>query len=197
MNGLYSLKTWFTKALTPGLRLAVRLKISPNWLTLLGVLGAALASYAFVTRVAWLVFLGLVIRLAGANLDGAVARAQGRSGSKAGFWINELGDRLSDVIVLFAPILMVTNWLTVSSLVAASLPTLVSLWGYSRIGIRINGGPVGKTERCALVFLAVIWSQYSGNVGEPLYWLSLSIILGSLLTAVLRVRQVERLLENG
>ena len=211
MTGLYALKAWFTRLLAPALKLAVRLKLSPNWLTLLGVAGAGLAAWALgqdasglqstAQLMAPIVLLGLVVRLAGANLDGAVARARGLQGSTSGFWINELGDRASDLIVMvamagLAPSLLSDGALGVvriAAVVAANLPTLVSVVGHFRVGTRINGGPVGKTERCALVALAAFalaWGSPASSVLALFYWL---IILGSVLTALLRLRQISRL----
>ena len=211
MNGLYALKSWFTRALTPALNLAVRLKLSPNWLTLLGVAGAGLAAWAInqdasghlptTQLMAPIVVFGLVIRLAGANLDGAVARARGLAGSRSGFWLNELGDRASDLIVMLAMAGLASSLLSggaldavrIAAVIAANLPTAVSILGYFRVGTRINGGPVGKTERCALVAfaaLALAWGSPASSVLALFYWL---IILGSVLTAVLRALQISRL----
>ena len=197
MKGLYALKGWFTGILSPLLRLAVRWNISPNWLTSLGVAGAILAAWSFGAQLPWLVLFGLVMRLGGANLDGAVARARGIANSKSGFWINELGDRLSDFIVLAAPIIMAvafsTRFLALLALLAATLPTLVSVRGYLRKAVRLNGGPLGKTERCLLVFLSSLAMQLGVSSETAISTLSWLIILGSIYTAIVRTRQLRKL----
>ena len=215
MSGLYRLKKWFTRLLGPLIFLAVQRKISPNVFTLIGVLGGAFAGFGLATVHTWWVFVGVVIRLAGANLDGAVARAAKRQ-SRHGFWINEVGDRLGDWAI-FAGLLFVSAgvevpagvagvpavgvpgpgalagtslsvWLCV--MVAVALPTAVSLWGERRGLPRINGGPFGKTERClfAVVFVALV--QF-GHIDATVQGYLLQVLIwASLVTALLRWQKI-------
>ena len=192
MSGLYRLKKWFTRLLGPLIFLAVQRKISPNVFTLIGVLGGAFAGFGLATVHTWWVFVGVVIRLAGANLDGAVARAAKRE-SRHGFWINEVGDRLGDWAI-FSGLLFVqagasaSVWLCV--MVAVALPTAVSLWGVRRGLPRINGGPFGKTERClfAVVFVALV--QF-GHIDATVQGYLLQVLIwASLVTALLRWQKI-------
>jgi hypothetical protein len=95
MNGLYGLKAFYSRLLAPVSKLAVRAKLSPDLFTWLGVVGGVLGGYGLAIGSSLLVLLGVLVRLAGANLDGVVARARGLE-SRRGFWVNELGDRLGD-----------------------------------------------------------------------------------------------------
>lgn len=195
MRGLYSLKTWFTGLLNPLVLFAVQRKLSPNVFTVLGVAGGALAGFGVASLNTWLVLVGVIVRLAGANMDGAVARASGRE-TLNGFWVNEAGDRLADWAIfsglLFAPIAMPLDvWITV--MVAVALPTAVSLWGVRRGAARINGGPFGKTERCffAVVFVALcqfgqIDDLFAGYLLQVLIW-------ASMVTALLRWQRIRAL----
>ena len=79
MNGLYALKPWFTRRLTPILDTAVAHNVSPDVFTAAGVVAAGAAGVAVAFGCWPLAALFLVLRLAGANLDGAVARARGVS----------------------------------------------------------------------------------------------------------------------
>ena len=98
VKGLYALKPWYSRRLGLVVALAVRRGISPHVFTALGVLGAALAAVA-VWQGWWpLALLLLAVRLGGANLDGAVARARGVS-RPWGFVLNEVGDRVSDLLM--------------------------------------------------------------------------------------------------
>ncbi len=206
MRGLYVLKNWFTRLLNPLVLFAVQCKISPNVFTLLGVLGGALAGYGVATTNTWLVLLGVVVRLAGANLDGAVARAT-RDGAVAraadsetriGFWVNEAGDRLADWAIfaglLFMPIAIDFNvWITV--MVAVALPTAVSLWGVRQGGApsgaaRINGGPFGKTERCLFAVVFVALCQFGHLDATQAFYLLQGLIWASLITAMLRWQRI-------
>ena len=97
MNGLYALKPWFTRRLTPILDTAVAHHVSPDVFTAAGVAAAGAAGVAIAFGCWPLAALFLVLRLAGANLDGAVARARGVS-RPWGFVLNEIGDRTSDML---------------------------------------------------------------------------------------------------
>ncbi|MFF1696984.1 hypothetical protein ACFVXC_25810 [Streptomyces sp. NPDC058257] len=92
MNGLYTLKPWYADRLS-GVRGALaRREVSPDALTMAGVLCAAGAAAAL----AWLpvpiaalpVAVLLAARLAFANLDGALARDTGRT-TRRGALLNE------------------------------------------------------------------------------------------------------------
>lgn len=192
MRGLYALKSWFSGLLKPLVFFAVQRKLSPNVFTVIGVLGGVLAGFGVASVNTWVVIVGVVVRLAGANLDGAVARAIGHE-SRSGFWINEVGDRLADWAIfaglLFMPLEMpIDVWVTV--MVAVALPTAVSLWGVRRGAARINGGPFGKTERClfAVVFVALV---EFGHIDELVAGYLLQVLIwASLVTALLRWQRI-------
>ena len=162
MRGLYAAKPWFTRQLSRIVTAAVAHGWSPDAFTLLGILFAAVAAAGLVLGLWPVVLVGLIGRLAGANLDGAVARARGVSRT-VGFVLNEIGDRVSDLLPLGAlaylafrmssPLALALGLIAV---VAASWPTFVSLAVAGAGGTRINGGPFGKTERTLVVFAASV-----------------------------------------
>ncbi|WP_225752810.1 CDP-alcohol phosphatidyltransferase family protein [Actinotalea sp. Marseille-Q4924] len=194
VRGLYALKPWYTRRLHVLLRTAVRRGTSPDTFTLLGVLAAAAAAVAIALGW-WLpALLLLAARLAGANLDGAVARARGLSWPW-GFVLNELGDRTSDVLMFAglavlavrepADVLVVgpltpLAWVVLAAL-AATAPTFASLAAAGAGARRLNGGPFGKTERCAAVVLATAVPAWIPVIAAV-------VVLGSVLTAALRLR---------
>ncbi len=201
MPSLYALKPWYTRRLHRFVAAAVARGTSPDVFTAAGVLAAALAGVA--VALGWwpLAAVLLVARLGGANLDGAVARARGVS-RPWGFVLNEIGDRASDLVVLAglavlaartgaAPVAGLTPvaWVLVAT-VAATLPTFVSLAGAGAGAPRLNGGPVGKTERCLLVVVACA-------VPSVVVPVCVVLVLGSSLTAVVRGRRVHRALAVG
>src|SRR5262245_33331725 len=133
MLGLYALKPWFTKKLTPIVDAAVARQVSPDVFTAAGVAagGAAGISVAFGC---WpLAAIFIVLRLAGANLDGAVARARGVT-RPWGFVVNEVGDRTADLLTFAGlavwaarqdgPGLNWLSWPVLEVLVAALAATL-------------------------------------------------------------------------
>jgi CDP-diacylglycerol---glycerol-3-phosphate 3-phosphatidyltransferase len=197
MNGLYALKPWYTRRLTPIVNMAVAQQISPDIFTAGGVAAAGAAGIA-VAQGCWpLAALFLALRLAGANLDGAVARAAGVS-RPWGFVINELGDRASDLLAFAGlaawaarqrgPGLHWLSWpvgMVLVAALAATLPTFASLAAAAAGAPRRNGGPLGKTERCLFMLLATAFPVILPVV-------STQIVNGSVLTAALRLRAARR-----
>src|SRR6201991_3810255 len=197
MNGLYALKPWFTGRLKPITYTAVAHNVSPDVFTAAGVVAAGAAGVAIAFGIWPLAVLFLVLRLAGANLDGAVARARGVS-RPWGFVLNELGDRASDLLTfaglavfaarLHGPGMHWLSWPVLQVLVAAlasTLPTFASLAAAATGATRRNGGPLGKTERCLFVVLATAFP-----VIMPV--LLAQLVNGSLLTTALRLRAAHR-----
>jgi CDP-diacylglycerol--glycerol-3-phosphate 3-phosphatidyltransferase len=197
MSGLYALKPWYTKQLTPIVNAAVAHKVSPDVFTAAGVVAAGAAGVT--VALGWwpLAALFLALRLAGANLDGAVARARGVS-RPWGFVVNEIGDRASDLLTfaglavfaarLNGPGMHWLSWPVLQVLIAAlaaTLPTFASLAAAAAGAQRRNGGPLGKTERCLFVVLATAFPVL-------LPFILMQVVNGSLLTTVLRLRAAHR-----
>lgn len=195
MRGLYALKPWYTRRLGAVVRGAVRRGLSPDLFTVLGVLAAAAAGVAI--GLGWWHVAAILLagRLAGANLDGAVARAQGAS-RPWGFVLNELGDRSSDVLMFLGlavlahrtgPEVIGPEWFpgdplawTLLAMAAAMLPTVASLAVAGAGGPRLNGGPLGKTERCLVIVVATAFPPTIPIAGAL-------VVVGSVLTSVTRL----------
>jgi CDP-diacylglycerol--glycerol-3-phosphate 3-phosphatidyltransferase len=202
VRGLYAAKPWFTRQLNRIVTTAVRRGWSPDAFTVLGIAFAAVAAAGLVFGLWPIVLVGLVGRLAGANLDGAVARARGVS-RPFGFVLNEIGDRAGDLLPLgalaylaFARGSRLAIVLTLVALVAASWPTFVSLSIAGAGGPRINGGPFGKTERVLVVFLAAVALACFPH-GPTLVITSIVIIVGSAVTAITRIVAGRRALSSA
>ncbi|MGW7415079.1 CDP-alcohol phosphatidyltransferase family protein [Streptomyces sp. NPDC054863] len=186
--GLYALKPWYAARLSGVRASLVRRRVSPDALTAAGVVCAAGAAAA----VAWVpapyaalpVAVLLAARLACANLDGALARDTGRT-TRRGALLNELGDRAADLIVLAGFLTLAPLWLVAVAGLAATLPSWISLAGAAAGAERLNGGPVGKTERCLLVVVAVAVPGWAVPVLAVL-------AAGSALTAVVRCARLWR-----
>ncbi|MET7360721.1 CDP-alcohol phosphatidyltransferase family protein [Streptomyces sp. NPDC005562] len=192
MNGLYALKPWYAAKLS-GVRAAlVRREVSPDALTVAGVACAAGAAAALaLLPFGWSappVAVLLAARLAFANLDGALARDTGRT-TRRGALLNELVDRAADLVVLAGFLPLAPLWLVATAGLTATLPSWVSLAGAAAGAGRLNGGPVGKTERCALVVLAA-----ASGWRTPVL---VTVAAGSALTACLRLARLWRELGAG
>lgn len=190
MDGLYALKPWYAARLAGVRHVLVTRRVSPNALTAAGIgagagAGAALALLPAGPAAGLTVGALVAARLACANLDGGVARESGRC-TRRGSLANELGDRLADLALIAGCLALAPVWLVLAAMLAATLPSWVSLAGAAAGGPRLQGGPVGKTERALLLSVVAF-------IGYAVPLLSL-IAAGSLLTAVVRGTKLARTL---
>jgi CDP-diacylglycerol--glycerol-3-phosphate 3-phosphatidyltransferase len=186
MDGLYALKPWYAARLRPLRTRLVAADVSPATLTYAGVAAAALGGAALASGHGWLVPPLVALRLAFANLDGAVARDSGRSTPYGGV-VNELGDRLADLALLAGLLAVAPVPLVLTAMLAATLPSWVALAGAAHGAPRRNGGPLGKTERCLLVCVAALLPATAAVVAG-------AIAAGSVATAALRLAGVRKAL---
>lgn len=185
MDGLYALKPWYAGRLA-GLRThLVSHNVSPNLISAAGIIAGAGAGLALATGAGVVVPPLVAVRLAAANLDGAVARDTGRT-SPWGAVVNEIGDRGAELAMLAGAAFVSPPALVAAAALAATLPSWVSLAGAAAGAPRRNGGPVGKTERAALLALGAVTGQLP---------LALVVIAaGSVLTAAVRAKWLRRTL---
>jgi CDP-diacylglycerol---glycerol-3-phosphate 3-phosphatidyltransferase len=183
---LYGFKPWYADRLAPVRGLLVARRVPPAVITIAGVgFGASAGLALFLLRpgpaAGAAVAVLLAARLACANLDGGVARAGGRS-TAFGSVLNEVGDRAAELCALAGCLSLAPVALVLAAGLAATLPSWIALAG-SAAGLgRVQGGPVGKTERCLL--LAVL--AFTGWA-VPLL---VVIAAGSALTAVVRLVRI-------
>jgi CDP-diacylglycerol--glycerol-3-phosphate 3-phosphatidyltransferase len=190
MSGLYALKPWYARRLLPVVDSLDAHRIRPDAISATGVVFAAAAGVV-VALVPAGVPVGLLVggllaaRLGCANMDGTLARR--RAPRAFGGVVNELGDRLADLAALagLAPHL---GWPVAAVLLAAAMPSWISLCIAASGGSRRNGGPLGKTERCVILAAAAATGWF--------YTAAVVIAAGSLLTAGLRLTAGARLLRG-
>jgi CDP-diacylglycerol--glycerol-3-phosphate 3-phosphatidyltransferase len=186
MYGLYTLKPWYARRLGGVRRVLMARRVSPNAVTLAGIAFgvAAGAVFGLAQPGLWAgaaVAVLLAARLACANLDGGLARASGR-GTRFGSVVNELGDRLAELGALAGLVVLAPVGLVAAAALAASAPSWVALAGAAAGAGRVQGGPVGKTERC-LILVAIA----ATGRAVPLL---LVLAVGSLGTAGLRLVRI-------
>jgi CDP-diacylglycerol--glycerol-3-phosphate 3-phosphatidyltransferase len=180
--GLYALKPWYAGKLEPVLQFLARADVSPDTVSAAGILAAGLGGAALALLPAGpltgvLVAIAAAARLAAANLDGNLARRTGRT-SRWGGVVNEIGDRVADLALLAGLAVHLPPLLGGLLLLAATAPSWVALAGAAQGAPRLNGGPVGKTERCLLTIGAAATGWYVPA--------AVVILAGSALTAVVR-----------
>jgi CDP-diacylglycerol--glycerol-3-phosphate 3-phosphatidyltransferase len=186
-RGLYALKPWYAARLAGARRVLAARGVAPGIATAAGVGCGALAGLVLATVrsplvAAVLVAALLALRLAAANLDGALARDTGTT-TRWGAVVNELGDRGAELAALAGCFALAPPWLVLLAMLAASAPSWVALAGAAAGAARLNGGPVGKTERCLLLVVLAAVPAYAGV-------LLVVLAAGSAGTAVLRLRNL-------
>ena len=187
-GGLYSFKSWYARRLAPVRRWLVAANVPPAVITMTGIgfgagAGGVLALMRPGPAAGAAVAALLAARLACANLDGGVARDGGRSTS-FGSVLNEVGDRAAELAVLAGCLAFAPAALVLAAALAATLPSWVALAGAAAGLGRIQGGPVGKTERCLLLALLAA-------IGSPAVFLGV-LAAGSALTALVRLARLAR-----
>ena len=192
MNGLYALKPWYARRLRRVLDTLIARRVRPTAVTWVGVGLGALAGVVIAAgrpgvAAGLAVAALLAARLACANLDGSLARATGQVGPR-GALANEVGDRGAELAALAGCLAVAPPLVVAVAALASLLPSWVSLAAASAGAPRIQGGPVGKTERALLLVLLALTGWVLPLL---LVW-----ILGCLLTAGLRLLAATRALDD-
>ncbi|MEM4855114.1 MAG: CDP-alcohol phosphatidyltransferase family protein [Sulfolobales archaeon] len=169
--------------------------ISPNLLTLLGVLTALTTIPSGIVGVYWLIPTLMVISAVLDWLDGAVARATSKT-TTLGAFIDSFCDRVSDTSYLIS-----FNYLGINAyLILVALPTSL-LVSYIRcraesLGIRLEGiGILERGERVIIMILVAVMAS-AGWVLVGNYLLLLMVLLNTL-TIIQRVVHVIKVLGSG
>ena len=193
MISVYKLKPKFQALLQPLLARLHKWGVSPNLLTLLGILlSVAMGIYAFYgNRILALILLPLVllVRMALNALDGMMAR-QFNMQSKLGAVLNEIGDIVSDIALYFPLYIlfkMDPTWI-MFFLLLSTLNEFAGLLGQAINGERRYDGPMGKSDRALVVGLLCL--LYFFNVPIQLYltWIWMLIFILLLWSTLRRLR---------
>lgn len=189
-----SFRTAFEKAVAPVGRGLERIGLSPDAITAIGVLMAGACGVAIATERYLLAFVLLILTGLPDALDGAVAKAGGRT-SIRGAYLDSVSDRVSDGL-LFAG----AGW----NLASSDTPTMAmlpfglyiaaSLVSYQRakaesLGYEAKGGLMERGER----FLALGFGLFFSSLFVPTLWVMFTL---TVLTAMARFIKVWRQAEG-
>ncbi|MFX0079828.1 MAG: archaetidylinositol phosphate synthase [Candidatus Hermodarchaeota archaeon] len=192
------IKEQFKQAFTPVARLIARSKIPPNALTLLGPIIASFAAWMYIQQQLAIALLLLLLSGFVDALDGAVARATGKTTAFGGV-LDSVCDRYSDAIVLIGIILggwVSTFWgiLTiVGSLLVSYTRARAEAAGVEQLGVGIAERP----ERL-IILMVVTLLQYLTVIGllfpppsyfSIIYWLEYGVILIAILAHITVVQR--------
>ena len=201
MSGLYSIKPWFVRSLSGIENGLVTNQVRADSLSygavaVSALAGGFIAAGHFVHPWFWLLVAPLcVVRLALNALDGAVAR---RSGTARPFGkvVNEVSDRVSDVLLLAPLVVFVPPQLVMAAVVTVSLVSLCGSLGEVVGTVRLTQGPMGKADRCAVLSVAGVVAALTATGAAFAVALSV-ILLGGLATIVSRLRSLHRAAEEA
>jgi len=197
---IYDLKPRFQALLRPATRWLADHGVSANQVTIAAALlslatGAFVACYPESRGVLLLVPLVLFIRMALNAIDGMLAREFGQK-SRLGGYLNELCDVVSDAALLLpfaliAPFSQPTVFAVIGlAIVAEYAGVMGPLVGASR---RYDG-PLGKSDRAALVGALALWI----GLGLPLApWMAWAMPVAALLLVLTTINRVRRGLQEG
>lgn len=176
--------------------------LTPNAISCLGVVFAALGAWCFVAAPggpAWLWLggaIGIQMRLLANMLDGLVAVEEGKS-SPTGALFNELPDRVEDALLLIA------------FGYAAGMPELgygAAILAFGTAYIRATGGslgfdqdfvgPMAKQHRMFILTVAAIAAFFLPRPEAVLIGTLWIITAGSALTCVIRTMRIAKLLQD-
>lgn len=187
----YDLKPAFQRMLKPLLQWLHNAGVTPNALTWTAILLSGGLGYAFVMGQSnryWFFAVagGLLVRMALNALDGMLAR-NFKMTSKGGAVLNELGDVVSDVLVMW-PLALVpgvhVGWVA-ALLWLAAVNEYAGVLGASVSGERRYDGPMGKSDR------TLVWGVFclllgAGFAIEPFTMYGVYAVLIGLLWSTAR-----------
>ena len=181
MQGIYAIKPGFQRVLRPVEDWLVARRVHPDGLTLAALAlalagGAALALAPALPGLLLAVPVVALLRTALNALDGLVARRLGLA-RPWGEVLNELGDRLADV-ALFGALLLVPGvhpGLGAGALAVMLLASYAGILARAAGGRRQYGGVLGKADRMLLLALA----------GPAALLLDATLVFNSMLAVVL------------
>ena len=180
MISVYQLKPKFQALLQPLLQRLRKWGVSPNLLTLLGILlSLAMGIYAlYGDRTIALILMPIVLllRMALNALDGMMAR-QYNLQSKMGALLNEIGDVVSDIVLyypLYVLFAMDQIWV-MCFLLLSVLNEFAGLLGQALCGARRYDGPMGKSDRALVVGVLSLLFLFKAPINPYLTWIWLLV----------------------
>ena len=198
MNRAAARRLLTTYVETPVAKTLARLGVSPNAITLAGLVGAC--GSAYLLGAGSLVLGGVVMLVAGVLdlFDGAVARLTGRA-SKFGALLDSTADRVSEAVVLLGLLVFYMNepsTLGAALAFAAMVGSMMVSYVRARaegLGVHWTGGVMTRPERVAVLGAAAIVGEWWG----PAVLLALAAIAAlTTLTTLQRVFYVRQVLSE-
>jgi CDP-diacylglycerol--glycerol-3-phosphate 3-phosphatidyltransferase/CDP-diacylglycerol--inositol 3-phosphatidyltransferase len=158
---LEHLRAFFTSLFLPVARLLLRLRVSPDAVTVVGTLGVVVAALYFFPRGQLLVGVLVITAFVFSDLlDGTMARLSGRT-SRWGAFLDSTLDRMGDSAIFGGFVLYYSGVVGSQALSGLALYCLVTGWltSYVRaraesLGYEAKGGIAARADRLVAVLVA-------------------------------------------
>jgi CDP-diacylglycerol--glycerol-3-phosphate 3-phosphatidyltransferase len=189
-RSLYVIKPAFVAALEPIAHRLAANGVDPSTVTLAAIPVEIAAMAALVLGVhvplAYLLVPPLVVAWMGLNaIDGSVARSTNRC-TASGALLNEVVDRLGDVVVIGAALILVPGTIAITVAVGVLTSELVAAIGWAITGQREFQGPMGKPDRAAVLAVGAV----AALLWQPALTIAfIGIGIGSVMGTVTRGRR--------
>lgn len=189
MISVYKIKPSFQKLLLPLLKKLHKFGITANQLTISAVILSIFMGIGFIYYKQYPIFLliiplGYLLRMTLNALDGMMATLFNMK-SKLGEVLNELGDVVSDLVIILPMTLIPhTNpWVIISFATLAVINEYSGILAKAVSGTRHYEGPMGKSDRALLIGLYCVIYYFWTNIELYTNWIftiaSLLIIISS------------------
>jgi CDP-diacylglycerol---glycerol-3-phosphate 3-phosphatidyltransferase len=189
MRASFYLKKISDRVVIPLAKVLLKLKISPDFITALGVAGTLWVSVTFIAQGEWLVGGILLFFVTSLDMvDGAMARLQNRD-SIWGAFLDSVMDRISDGIILGSLIYYfykAENTLYLILMIWALVMSEVTSYARARAeGVGLDGkiGIAERPERLGLV----VWGTFLTGLG--LTWMTPVMVWGLVVVSTITVGQ--------
>lgn len=195
-------KVFFDQKLEGLARKVIALGLSPNQLTLLGLLlGILSCLFLILTRNLFLFCLLIIVFGCVDGLDGLVARLTKKE-SKFGAYLDAVCDRYFESIVLLSVAYVTGYWvLTFLVLLGALLTSYTKARAGMEVSVSNTEWPdfMERTERCFIYVIGLFLSQIITKKfwGQDLfYWTLVFLALATNLTAIQRILRARRIIDE-
>lgn len=195
MISVYKIKPAFQKLLQPVLNGLFKAGVTANQITVFSVLfSAGIGVLVFYNNefpyFRLVVALGLLLRMVFNALDGMMAR-QHNMQSKIGEVLNELGDVISDVLIIVPFIVVpgINQYYVFTFAFLAIINEYSGILGKAMGGDRRYEGPMGKSDRALVIGLFCVISYFWEGLFEYADWVFLACCALILVSTFTRIRK--------
>ncbi len=187
MISVYKIKPAFQNLLRPLLKILHQKRITANQITIVAVflsilMGAGFFFYKDHSILLLLIPFGYLLRMILNALDGMMA-TEFNMKSKLGEILNELGDVISDLVIIL-PMIMIPKmspWVIITFAFLSVINEFSGVLAKSVSGARHYEGPMGKSDRALLIGLFCIVYFFWTDVENYTDWI---FGIGSLLIVI-------------